>query len=55
MTTFYTAGKVWHAPKFQELRDEIGMPVQARWIDLTTIQILFATKRMSFGDCVLKM
>ena len=29
-----TAGKVWHAPKFQELRDEIGMPVQARWIDL---------------------
>jgi nucleoside 2-deoxyribosyltransferase len=31
---FYTAGKTWHAPKFQHLRDTLGMPVQARWIDL---------------------
>lgn len=31
---FYTAGKIWHAPKFQMLRDTLGFPVQARWIDL---------------------
>ena len=34
MLTFYTAGKIWHAPKFQALRDELMMPVKARWIDL---------------------
>lgn len=34
MIKFYTAGKIWHAPKFQNLRDVLGMPVQARWIDL---------------------
>lgn len=31
---FYVAGKIWHAPKFQHLRDVVGLPVQARWIDL---------------------
>jgi hypothetical protein len=31
---FYTAGKVWHAPKFQFLRDGYLLPVQARWIDV---------------------
>lgn len=31
---FYTAGKIWHAPKFQFLRDTAGLPVNARWIDL---------------------
>jgi nucleoside 2-deoxyribosyltransferase len=31
---FYVASKIWHAPKIQHLRDTIGMPVQARWIDL---------------------
>lgn len=30
---FYTAGKVWHADKFRHLRDTVGLPVQARWID----------------------
>jgi len=35
MTTFYTAGKVWHQTKFQNLRDTLGFPVKARWIDLT--------------------
>ena len=35
MTTFYTAGKVWHQTKFQDLRDNLGFPVQARWIDCT--------------------
>lgn len=34
MIKFYTAGKIWHAPKFQRLRDVLGMPVKARWIDL---------------------
>jgi len=34
MTTFYTAGKVWHNKKFQYMRDVLGMPVKARWIDL---------------------
>lgn len=34
MLKFYTAGKIWHAPKFKALRDELLMPVQARWIDL---------------------
>jgi len=32
--TFYTAGKVWQNTKFQFLRDTLGMPVKARWIDL---------------------
>jgi nucleoside 2-deoxyribosyltransferase len=32
--SFYTAGKIWHAPKFQNLRDNLGLPVRARWIDL---------------------
>ena len=31
---FYTAGKIWHAPRFRQLRDELGFPVNARWIDL---------------------
>lgn len=31
---FYVAGKIWHAPKFQHLRDNLGLPIQARWIDL---------------------
>ena len=34
MMTFYTAGKVWHAPKFQNLRDNLGFAVKVRWIDL---------------------
>lgn len=32
--SFYTAGKVWLAPKFQHLRDTVGLPVRSRWIDL---------------------
>jgi len=32
--SFYVAGKVWLAPKFQMLRDTVGLPVRARWIDL---------------------
>lgn len=32
--SFYTAGKIWHADKFQHLRDNVGLPVRARWIDL---------------------
>ena len=31
---FYTAGKIWHAAKFQFMRDSLGLPVHARWIDL---------------------
>jgi nucleoside 2-deoxyribosyltransferase len=31
---FYVAAKIWHAPKFRQLRDELGFPVNARWIDL---------------------
>ena len=30
----YTAGKIWHAPKFQYLRDTLGYDVNCRWIDL---------------------
>lgn len=32
--SFYCASKIWHAPKFQMLRDTLGLPVKARWIDL---------------------
>ena len=32
--SFYVAGKIWHAPKFQFLRDTVGLNVKARWIDL---------------------
>lgn len=31
---FYTAGKIYHAPKFRDLRDKEGLPVRARWIDV---------------------
>ena len=31
---FYVASKIWHAPKIQHLRDNLSLPVQARWIDL---------------------
>lgn len=31
---FYCASKIWHAGKFKMLRDTLGLPVQARWIDL---------------------
>ena len=30
----YTAGKIWHAQKFQELRDTYGYDVNCRWIDM---------------------
>lgn len=32
--SFYTCGKIWHSTKFQHLRDTLGLPVRARWIDL---------------------
>ena len=32
--SFYCASKIWHAPKFQHLRDTVGLPVRSRWIDL---------------------
>lgn len=31
---FYVASKIWHAHKIKNLRDNLGLPVQARWIDL---------------------
>lgn len=31
---FYTAGKTWMAHKFKHLRDNLGLPIQSRWIDL---------------------
>lgn len=34
MINFYTAGKTWHATTFAMLRDIMGYPVKARWIDL---------------------
>lgn len=34
--SFYTAGKVWNAEKFQFLRDNMMLPVRARWIDLAS-------------------
>jgi nucleoside 2-deoxyribosyltransferase len=34
MISFYTAGKTWQAVKFAMLRDIMGYPVKARWIDL---------------------
>lgn len=33
MPKFYTASKIWHAPRFKTIR-EMGFDVQARWIDL---------------------
>lgn len=33
MFNFYTAGKIWYAPNFKFLRDNLQMPVKARWID----------------------
>ena len=38
MFSFYTASKIWHAPKHRELRDIYGLPVKARWIDLDEIK-----------------
>lgn len=49
---FYTAGKIWHAPKFQMLRDTIGLPVQARWIDLSQDDpIVVSNKRLLWQMC----
>jgi nucleoside 2-deoxyribosyltransferase len=49
---FYTAGKIWHAPKFQMLRDMLGLPVQARWIDLTQDDpIVTDNKRLLWQMC----
>lgn len=30
----YAAGKIWHAPKFRELRDTYGFTLTSRWIDI---------------------
>ena len=32
-TRIYSAGKVWHAPKFREMRDKHGYNVIANWIE----------------------
>jgi nucleoside 2-deoxyribosyltransferase len=42
---FYTAGKIWHAPKFQMLRDTLGFPVKARWIDLKSDSDIVANRK----------
>ena len=42
---FYTAGKIWHAPKFQHLRDALGLPVNARWIDLDALHPLVVHRK----------
>ncbi len=43
--SFYTAGKIWHAPKFQRLRDELQLPVRARWIDLEQDSDIVANRK----------
>jgi nucleoside 2-deoxyribosyltransferase len=49
---FYTAGKVWHAHKFQHLRDSVGLTVQARWIDLKQDDpIVVENKRLLWQMC----
>jgi nucleoside 2-deoxyribosyltransferase len=49
---FYTAGKIWHADKFRHLRDTIGLPVQARWIDLKQDDpIVVSNKRLLWQMC----
>ena len=49
---FYTAGKIWHAPKFQMLRDTLGLPVQSRWIDLAQDDpIVTDNKRLLWQQC----
>jgi hypothetical protein len=52
---FYTAGKIWHAPKFRTLRDAMGLPVRARWIDAESDSDLVKNRkgdlwRMCFED-----
>jgi nucleoside 2-deoxyribosyltransferase len=42
---FYTAGKIWHAPKFRQLRDEVGLPVNARWIDLDALHPIVVSQK----------
>ena len=49
---FYTAGKIWHADKFRHLRDTVGLPVQARWIDLKQDDpIVVSNKRLLWQMC----
>jgi len=49
---FYCASKIWHAPKIQHLRDTVGLPVQARWIDLTQDDpIVVSNKRLLWQMC----
>lgn len=49
---FYVASKIWHAPKIQHLRDTVGLPVQARWIDLKQDDpIVVSNKRLLWQQC----
>jgi len=43
--SFYCAGKIWLAPKFQMLRDVVGLPVRARWIDLEQDSDIVANRK----------
>ena len=58
----YTAGKIWHASKFQHLRDTLGYDVNARWIDLDDnnyivkrrkdlLWQIFATLEIAISSC----
>jgi nucleoside 2-deoxyribosyltransferase len=50
---FYTAGKIWHAPKFRSLRDSYGFSVNARWIDLEdTSDIVQNRKDILWTQCL---
>lgn len=50
--SFYCAGKIWHADKFRMLRDTVGLPVRARWIDLSSdSEIVMNRKDQLWQQC----
>jgi len=51
MTKVYTAGKIWHAPKFQFLRDHFGFNVNARWIDYDSKHPIVQQKDILWQHC----
>ncbi len=49
--SIYTASKIWHAPKWRLLR-EIGVNVQAAWIDVTKTELTDMEKMALWLRCV---
>ena len=48
----YSAAKIWHAPKFQDLRDNGGYDINARWIDYDAEHPIVQQKAVLWQHCL---